>query len=157
MWFCFFQKLWAIRLKITQIYLQVSYVKAIDLWMAVCLLFVFAALIEFAVVNLFSRSAKKRKLKKMQKREAALNRDPKSVQSAPPSRGPFSRFRSRRPKARKVGCVINRKRSLNHLNQQFDAICSSISSDVLEFRLNSIETSIAWLRSYYNFSKFIVS
>ncbi|XP_063724609.1 glycine receptor subunit alphaZ1-like isoform X2 [Symsagittifera roscoffensis] len=45
---------------------KVSYVKAIDLWMAVCLLFVFAALIEFAAVNYFSRKAKKKKLRKLQ-------------------------------------------------------------------------------------------
>uniref|UniRef100_H2YGV0 Uncharacterized protein n=1 Tax=Ciona savignyi TaxID=51511 RepID=H2YGV0_CIOSA len=38
---------------------KVSYVKAIDTWMAVCLLFVFAALLEFAVVNFLSRQQEK--------------------------------------------------------------------------------------------------
>lgn len=37
---------------------QVSYVKAIDIWMAVCLLFVFAALLEYAAVNFVSRQHK---------------------------------------------------------------------------------------------------
>ncbi|CAL8369602.1 unnamed protein product [Arctogadus glacialis] len=36
----------------------VSYVKAIDIWMAVCLLFVFAALLEYAGVNFVSRQQK---------------------------------------------------------------------------------------------------
>lgn len=34
---------------------RVSYTKAIDIWMSGCLLFVFAALIEFAVANVLSR------------------------------------------------------------------------------------------------------
>ena len=34
---------------------RVSYTKAIDIWMSVCLLFVFLALIEFAVANVLTR------------------------------------------------------------------------------------------------------
>lgn len=40
---------------------KVSYVKGIDVWMAVCLLFVFAALIEFAYVNVHARIEKRRR------------------------------------------------------------------------------------------------
>lgn len=40
---------------------RVSYIKAIDVWMSTCLVFVFASLLEFAFVNVVSRSSKQAK------------------------------------------------------------------------------------------------
>ena len=52
---------------------QVSYIKAIDLWMAICLLFVFLALIEFAVVNLSLRRCRRKKRLLRQRRRQFSN------------------------------------------------------------------------------------
>ncbi|CAB1418300.1 unnamed protein product [Pleuronectes platessa] len=58
---------------------KVSYVKAIDIWMAVCLLFVFAALLEYAAVNFVSRQHKEfirlRKKHRQQRMEDDLIRE----------------------------------------------------------------------------------
>ena len=51
---------------------KVSYVKAIDVWMSMCLIFVFTALLEFAIVNVLSRRGQKR-VKKLNERAAAMN------------------------------------------------------------------------------------
>lgn len=41
---------------------EVSYIKAIDIWMSACMLFVFAALIEYALVNVLDRKQRRRTL-----------------------------------------------------------------------------------------------
>ncbi|XP_070978741.1 glycine receptor subunit alpha-2-like [Oncorhynchus clarkii lewisi] len=52
---------------------KVSYVKAIDIWMAVCLLFVFAALLEYAGVNFVSRQQKD--LLRLRRRQRRTHKD----------------------------------------------------------------------------------
>jgi anionic glutamate receptor len=50
----------------------VSYMKALDVWTGVCLMFVFGALMEFALVNYASRSDQHREALKKRRRQWEL-------------------------------------------------------------------------------------
>ncbi|XP_052794683.1 glycine receptor subunit alpha-2-like isoform X2 [Mya arenaria] len=54
---------------------KVSYIKGIDVWMAVCMVFVFIALIEFAFVNVNTRVGKRRDTKTKKETTSLVKKD----------------------------------------------------------------------------------
>ncbi|KAL4235133.1 ligand-gated ion channel [Mactra antiquata] len=81
---------------------KVSYVKAIDVWMAACLIFVFAGLIEFAYVNVHTRVEKRRRSESCMIKPGQCNNDDTDMEEklANNKRTRFSYFTASRQKAR---------------------------------------------------------
>ncbi|XP_060083942.1 glycine receptor subunit alpha-2-like [Ylistrum balloti] len=83
---------------------RVSYVKAIDVWMSICLLFVFAALIEFAYVNVLARVEQRRRQTIRSKGPPPIDEENgKGEESSGPQKmGKFFKDALRRERARNV-------------------------------------------------------
>ncbi|KAH3697615.1 hypothetical protein DPMN_085120 [Dreissena polymorpha] len=90
---------------------KVSYIKGIDVWMATCLIFVFAALIEFACVNVHSRVEKRRResskgsMTVAQLSDNGNNVDSKLLEQKSSFKDSLGGFKTSRSKARTIDRV----------------------------------------------------
>ncbi|XP_021348248.1 glycine receptor subunit alpha-3-like isoform X2 [Mizuhopecten yessoensis] len=82
---------------------RVSYVKAIDVWMSMCLIFVFSALIEFAYVNVLARVEQRRRQTIKSRGQPPDDENGKTEEDSPPQKkGKFFKDAIRRERARNV-------------------------------------------------------
>ncbi|OWF51171.1 Glycine receptor subunit alpha-2 [Mizuhopecten yessoensis] len=84
---------------------RVSYIKAIDVWMAICLLFVFAALIQFAHVNVLSRVERRRRASCVDVKTTDENGDCNGTFTKPETPGPSAEAREKARTADKVARI----------------------------------------------------